>query len=131
MKGFEELTKAYIYLSVVLVIIVFAMPALYQTIDIAAKNSGKLRVKEIVVVSKVEEQRVENAQVNSTDLETRLQSLAKERVQLAKELREKGLKLGIVTDAPKLKAYMRLDATGLVDLFLSLLFEVNLIIAQI
>lgn len=33
------------------------------------------------------------------------------------KLKEKGLKLGIVTDAPKLKAYMRLDATGLVDLF--------------
>ncbi len=33
------------------------------------------------------------------------------------KLRKKGIRLGIVTDAPKLKAYMRLDAMGICDLF--------------
>lgn len=33
------------------------------------------------------------------------------------KLKAKGLKLGIVTDAPKLKAYMRLDAMGIIEYF--------------
>lgn len=32
-------------------------------------------------------------------------------------LKEKGLKIGIVTDAPRLKAYIRLDAMGIADIF--------------
>ncbi|MFH1471764.1 MAG: TIGR02253 family HAD-type hydrolase [Nanoarchaeota archaeon] len=34
-----------------------------------------------------------------------------------KKLKKKGLKLAIVTDAPRLKAYMRLDAMGITDFF--------------
>lgn len=34
-----------------------------------------------------------------------------------KKLKEKGLKLAIVTDAPRLKAFQRLDAMGIVDFF--------------
>lgn len=34
-----------------------------------------------------------------------------------KKLRQKGYKLAIVTDAPRLKAYMRLDEMGITDLF--------------
>ena len=33
------------------------------------------------------------------------------------KLKKKGIKLAIVTDAPKLKAYMRLDAMGITDFF--------------
>ncbi|HLF16098.1 MAG TPA: HAD family hydrolase [Candidatus Thermoplasmatota archaeon] len=33
------------------------------------------------------------------------------------ELARRGLRLGVVTDAPRFKAYQRLDAAGLVDLF--------------
>lgn len=33
------------------------------------------------------------------------------------KLKKRGLKLGIITDAPRLKAYMRLDALGIADLF--------------
>lgn len=33
------------------------------------------------------------------------------------KLRKKGLKLGVVTDAPRLKAYQRLDAMGIVGFF--------------
>ena len=33
------------------------------------------------------------------------------------KLKRKGIKLAIVTDAPRLKAYMRLDAMGIADLF--------------
>ena len=36
---------------------------------------------------------------------------------ILKMLKQKGYKLAIVTDAPKLKAYMRLDAMGIADLF--------------
>ncbi len=34
-----------------------------------------------------------------------------------KKLKKKGLKLAIVTDAPRLKAYMRLDSMGITDFF--------------
>jgi|SRR3989344_4333962 len=34
-----------------------------------------------------------------------------------RKLRQKGLKLAIITDAPRLKAYMRLDAMGIADYF--------------
>ncbi len=34
-----------------------------------------------------------------------------------KKLKEKGLKLAIVTDAPKIKAYQRLDYMGIINLF--------------
>ncbi|MFC1752551.1 HAD family hydrolase [Thermoproteota archaeon] len=34
-----------------------------------------------------------------------------------RKLKAKGLKLAIVTDAPRLKAYMRLDAMGIADMF--------------
>lgn len=34
-----------------------------------------------------------------------------------KKLRSKGIKLAIITDAPRLKAYQRLDAIGLADFF--------------
>jgi len=37
--------------------------------------------------------------------------------QVLKKLKGKGIKIGIVTDAPRLKAYMRLDAMGIADLF--------------
>jgi putative hydrolase of the HAD superfamily len=33
------------------------------------------------------------------------------------KLKKKGIKIAIVTDAPRLKAYMRLDAIGIADLF--------------
>lgn len=33
------------------------------------------------------------------------------------ELRKKGIKLGVVTDAPRLKAYQRLDSIGIIDYF--------------
>ncbi|MBW3015829.1 HAD-IIIA family hydrolase [Candidatus Woesearchaeota archaeon] len=34
-----------------------------------------------------------------------------------RKLKKKGYKLGLLTDAPKLKAYMRLDLAGLADMF--------------
>ena len=37
--------------------------------------------------------------------------------QTLKRLKQKGYKLAIVTDAPRLKAYMRLDEMGIADLF--------------
>lgn len=37
--------------------------------------------------------------------------------QTLKKLRQKGCKLAIITDAPRLKAYMRLDEMGIADMF--------------
>ncbi|MBU0535801.1 MAG: HAD-IA family hydrolase [Nanoarchaeota archaeon] len=37
--------------------------------------------------------------------------------QTLRKLKAKGLKLAVVTDAPRLKAYMRLDAMGIADMF--------------
>lgn len=45
-----------------------------------------------------------------------LKSYPKVRETLIK-LRKKGIKTAVVTDAPRLKAYMRLDAMGIADLF--------------
>ncbi len=38
-------------------------------------------------------------------------------IPILKKLKKKGIKLAIVTDAPRLKAYMRLDAMGITDFF--------------
>lgn len=37
--------------------------------------------------------------------------------QTLKKLKQKGYKLAVITDAPKLKAYMRLDEMGIADMF--------------
>jgi len=50
MKGFEELTKAYIYLAIILIILSFSVSPLYQSIQVATKNTARLTALEIAGV---------------------------------------------------------------------------------
>ncbi len=53
-KGFEELTKTYIYLAVVLLFISFAISPLYQSIAAAKKDSAQLSAKQIAGIINME-----------------------------------------------------------------------------